>query len=128
MKKRTLALLLVLVLLVGAMLAVWMHFSPKATSGEKSITVEVTHADGTVKSLELQTSEEFLAPALEEENFISGEEGEYGLFITTVDGEYADPAQSQWWVFTVNGEMGDYGADSQPITEGDVYAFSIYEG
>ena len=128
MKKRTIALLLALVLLVGAMLAVWLHFSPKTTSGEKNITVEVTHADGTVKSLEIETSEEFLGPALEKENLISGEVGDYGLFIDTVDGEFADPDQSQWWVFTVNGEMGDYGADTQPIAEGDVYAFSIYEG
>ncbi len=128
MKKKTIALLLALVLLVGAMLALWLHFSPKTASGEKTITVEITHSDGTVKSLALQTQEEFLAPALEKENLISGEEGEYGLFIHTVDGEFADSAQNQWWVFTVNGEMGNYGADAQPIATGDVYAFSIYEG
>ncbi len=128
MKKRTIALLLALVLLVCAMLAVWLHLSPKTAPGEKSITVEITHTDGTVKSLQLQTAEEFLAPALEAEHLISGEEGDYGLFIHTVDGEFADADQSQWWVFTVNGEMGVYGADTQPIAEGDVYAFSVYEG
>lgn len=130
MKKSTKILLAVLVLAIaaGAMAAAWLYFSPKAAAGAKSIMVDVTHLDGTEKSCTVKTDAEFLAPALEAEGLISGEMGDYGLFIDTVDGEFADSAKGQWWVFTVNGEMGTYGADTQPIADGDVYAFSIYEG
>lgn len=128
MKKSTKILLAVLVLaiLAGAMAAAWLYFSPKAAAGAKSIVVDVTHLDGTEKSFTYQTDEEFLAPVLD--GLISGEPGDYGLFIDTVDGEFADQSLGQWWVFTVNGEMGVYGADTQPIADGDVFAFSIYEG
>lgn len=130
MKKstKTLLLVLALVLVVGAIGAAWLIFSPGASTGGKTITVDVTHMDGTVNSYAVSTEEEFLAPALEAEGLISGEMADYGLFIDTVDGEFVDESIGQWWVFTVNGEMGNYGADTQPIADGDVYAFSIYEG
>ena len=130
MKKSTKILLtvLALVLVGGAFVGAWVMFSPNAVQGGKTIEVEVTHLDGKEVSFTLNTEEEYLAPALMEEELISGTQEEYGLFIDTVDGEYADPALNHWWVFTVNGEMGMYGADAQPIADGDVYAFSIYEG
>lgn len=129
MKKSTKILLIVLaLLLICAMVAAWFLFGPNANAGKKTITVEVTHMDGTTNTFEVKTDEEYLAPALENEKLISGYDSEYGLFIDTVDGEYADGEQNQWWTFTVNGEFGNYGADQQPITDKDVYAFSVYEG
>lgn len=130
MKKGTKILLtiLALVLVVGALVGAWVMFSPDTAQGSKTIQVDVTHMDGEEVSFTLHTDEEYLAPALEAEELISGTQEDYGLFIDTVDGEYADRVQNQWWVFTVNGEMGMYGADTQPIADGDVFAFSIYEG
>lgn len=119
---------LLVVLLVGALIAAWLLFGPSARAGKKTITVEVTHMDGTANSFEIKTEEAYLGPALENEKLISGSDSEYGLFIDTVDGEYADSNKGEWWVFTVNGEMGNYGADQQPIRDKDVYAFSIYAG
>lgn len=126
--RKTLLIVLILVLVIGAMVAAWVYYGPNGIAGKKTITVEVTHLDGTTNTFEVKTAEEFLGPALENEKLISGSDSEYGLFIDTVDGEYADPEKSEWWVFTVNGEMGNYGADQQPITDKDVYAFSVYEG
>ena len=126
--KKTLWIVLALVLLIAAMVAAWFLFRPSANAGKKTITVEITHMDGTTNTFEVKTDEEYLGPALENEKLISGTDSEYGLFIDTVDGEYADGEQNQWWTFTVNGEFGDYGADQQPIADKDVYAFSVYEG
>lgn len=126
--KKILLAVLIVVLVAGAMTAAWLHFSPKAAAGAKTIQVDVIHMDGSEKSFTLHTDAEFLAPALQAEELITGEMGDYGLFIDTVDGEFADSAKNQWWVFTVNGEMGVYGADTQPIADGDVFAFSVYEG
>lgn len=130
MKKsyKPLLTILILVLIIGALIAAWFLFGPSGVAGKKTITVEVNHMDGTTNSFEVRTSEEFLGPALENEKLVSGTDSEYGLFIDTVDGEYADPDENQWWTFTVNGEMGNYGADQQPIADKDVYAFSVYEG
>ena len=127
-KKKTVLILVILALVIAAMVAAWLYFGPNGVAGKKTITVEVTHLDGTTNTFEVKTDEEFLAPALENEKLISGSDSDYGLFIDTVDGEYADPEKSEWWVFTVNGEMGNYGANQQPITDKDVYAFSVYEG
>ncbi len=126
--RKPLLIVLILVLVIAALIAAWLYFGPNGIAGKKTITVEVTHLDGTTNTFEVKTAEEFLGPALENEKLISGSDSEYGLFIDTVDGEYADPEKSEWWVFTVNGEMGNYGADQQPIADKDVYAFSVYEG
>ena len=130
MKKsnKTLLTVLVLVLIIAALIAAWFIFKPGTNAGKKTITIEVTHMDGTTNSFEVKTDEEYLGPALEDEKIASGTDSEYGLFIDTVDGEYADPEKMQWWTFTVNGEFGDFGADQQPIADKDVYAFSVYEG
>ena len=126
--RKTILILVIAALVIAAMVAAWLYFGPNGVAGKKTITVEVTHLDGTTNTFEVKTDEEFLGPALENIKLISGSDSEYGLFIDTVDGEYADPEKSEWWVFTVNGEMGNYGADQQPIADKDVYAFSVYEG
>ena len=130
MKKsyKPLLTILILVLIIGALIAAWFLFGPSGVAGKKTITVEVNHMDGTTNSFEVRTSEEFLGPALENEKLVSGTDSEYGLFIDTVDGEYADPDENQWWTFTVNGEMGNYGAEQQPLADKDAYAFSVYKG
>ena len=127
-KKKTLLAVSAVILLVAILVGAWLLLRPGTAAGEKQIRVEVEHLDGTEKTFTVQTAEEYLGPALEKEGLISGTPSEYGLFIDTVDGEYADADQGQWWVFTVNGEMGEYGADSQPIADGDVYSFSVYVG
>lgn len=127
-KSKLLLPILAVVLLAGLMLGIWSVLSPASTAGSKTITVEVTHLDGSFNSFTVETDEEFLGPALEQAELISGSQGDYGLFIDTVDGERADSGRKQWWTFTVNGEHGNYGADLQPISDGDIYAFSIYVG
>lgn len=126
-QKKVLFSVLAVVLIVAIMGGVWFFLHERPTAGGKTIEVEVQHTDGTVAEFTIRTDEEFLAPALEAESLISGSEGEFGLFIDTVDGEFADSAAGQWWTFTINGEYGSYGADTQPIEDGDVYTFSIYE-
>ena len=123
--RKTLLIVLILVLVIAAMVAAWFYFGPNGVAGKKSITVEVTHLDGTTNTFEVKTDEEFLRPALEAEKLVSGTESEYGLFIDTVDGEYADSAKNEYWLYTVNGEMASYGVDQQPIEDKDVYAFSV---
>ena len=124
-KKKTVLILVILALVIAAMVAAWLYFGPNGVAGKKTITVAVTHLDGTTNTFEVKTDEEFLGPALVEEKLISGSDSEYGMLVDTVDGEYADAEKSEWWMYTVNGEMASYGVDQQPIADGDVYGWSI---
>ena len=62
---------------------------------------------------------------LEQEGLISGEEGAYGLFVTSIDGEEADDSLNQWWCFTQDGVMLNTGVDDTMISDGDHYEAAI---
>ena len=85
--KKAVAAIVVLVVLVAVAAVCWFAFGPKAVAGGKTITVDVTHKDGTMKTFEITTDAEFLRGALEQEKLVQGDETEYGLYILTVDGK-----------------------------------------
>ncbi len=122
-KKTTVIVIAVAVVLVIAALVCWASFRPQALEGVKDVTVTVTHTDGTVVTEEFETTAQVLSDALDGHIAIEGENTEYGLFVKTVDGEYADDTAGTYWMFNVNGAMGEYGVDSQPVADGDTYDF-----
>lgn len=113
------ALVIVALLLLG----IWYVNRPQGQAGEKTITVEVVHADESSREFTYQTSEEFLGPVLIQEGLVQGEESTYGLFITTVDGETAEG--NQWWCITQDGQMVETGADTTPIADGDHFELTM---
>ena len=113
------ALVVVALLLLG----IWYVNCPQGQAGDKTITVEVVHADESSREFTYQTSEEFLGPVLIEEGLAQGEESTYGLFITTVDGETAEG--NQWWCITQDGQMVETGADTTPIADGDHFELTM---
>ena len=61
---------------------------------------------------------------------VEGADGDYGLYIDTVNGLTADYAvDGAYWSIYVNGEYGNYSADQQPVADGDVYGlvYTVYE-
>ena len=126
--KKAVAAIVVLVVLVAVAAVCWFAFGPKAVAGGKTITVDVTHKDGTMKTFEITTDAEFLRGALEQEGMVQGDESEYGLFVTVVDGETADSEQQQWWCFTKGGEMLMTGVDDTPIADGEQYEITLTVG
>ena len=57
----------------------------------------------------------------------SGADSEYGIMIEYINEERASFAEDgAYWALYVNGEYGQYGADAQPVTDGDTYAW-VYE-
>ena len=97
MKKKTIAiaggLLALLCVLAGVL---YFQFKPQTTAGEKEISVVVVHANREEKTFTYQTDAEYLGEVLTENKLVEGSQGEYGLFITTVDGETADDSKQQW--------------------------------
>ncbi len=112
--------------LVMIALAAWL--APQTQKGAKAVTLQVDHLEGADKSFELRTDAEYLRQLLEENGLASGPETQYGLWIQTIDGETADDSKQQWWGISVNGEFAQYGADSQPVADGDVFVLTLNEG
>lgn len=113
------AIVAVLAILAG----VWYFTRPKTSEGSKSITVEVVHKDESTKTFTYKTDEEYLGKLLQDEGLISGEDGDYGLYITEVDGEAAVyETDKAYWAFYQNGEYANQGIDLTPITDGDSYS------
>ena len=57
---------------------------------------------------------------------IAGEEGEFGLYVKTVNGITADYDVDQtYWAFYVDGEYAMSGVDVTTIEEGKTYALKV---
>ena len=125
--KKIIAAVLFIALVAGACFA-WNMLKPEAVAGGKTIEVVVTHGDGSEKTVTVSTDAESLREALDQENLVAGEDGEFGLYILTVDGETVDEAQQQWWNVTKDGEMLMTGVDGVMIADGDHYEITFTTG
>ena len=124
-KKKTLFAVAALAVVAALMLGLWYFTRPETQAGDKTVVVEVVHGDGNSREFICQTDEEYLGALLLEEELAEGEEGPYGLFITTVDGETAQDSLRQWWCITKEGERVDTGADTTPIGDGDHFELTM---
>lgn len=126
MKKNTKIIIAVAVVvaLVAALAVVYAVFGEKPTAGEKDITIEVINSAGESTVYEVNTDAEYLRQAMEEADGLefSGDESDYGLMVTTVNGETADyNTNGAYWGFNVNGTYCNYGIDTQPVNDGDEF-------
>ncbi len=130
MKKNTkiiIALIVLAALILGAAL-LYKAFAPAAQAGAKHIEIEVVHADGGSRDFSLDTDAETLRAALDELGIVEGDEGEYGLYVTAVDGESADANAQEWWCFTKGGEMLMTSVDNTMIQDGEHYEATFTVG
>lgn len=123
MKKRILAMVMALVM-VFALAACGQRQSANA----KTVTVTVVHGDGSSKDFTVKTEKEMLGEALTDEKLVDGEDGPYGLFVKTVDGETADDTNQEWWCLTKGGESVETGVDSTPVEDGAAYELTLMTG
>lgn len=94
--------------------------------GSVKFTFIVVDADGNETNFVVSTDKETVGDALLELNLIEGEEGDYGLYVKTVNGITADyDTDHTYWAFYVNGEYSNTGVDSTPVNEGDTYEFKV---
>ena len=94
--------------------------------GNTEFTLTVTDKDGTESSFTVHTDKENVGDALTQIGIIAGEEGDYGLYVKTVNGVTADyDTDKTYWAFYVNGEYASTGVDSTPVNAGDTYSFKV---
>lgn len=118
----------VFVVLVIAGLVAWKMTAPEGTAGEKAYTFSVIDAEGETETFELTTDAEMLGDALMDEGLLEGEEGEYGLFVKSVNGITANDANQEWWCLTKGGEAVMTGVDMTPVEDGAAYEFTLTVG
>ena len=124
MKKSKVIGVIVLVVLVAAMAVAYVSFSEKPTQGEKQVTIEVITADETSSLYEVLTDGEYLIDAMNEADGLTfeGEEGQYGMSISHINGVRADYVlDGAYWAFYVNDEYCNYGVSEQPVEDGDEF-------
>lgn len=99
--------------------------SDGATLGEgaTSFALEIVDKEGNKVSATIKTDETTVGDALIALNVIAGEEGDYGLYVKTVNNLTLDyDTDGYYWAFYVNGEYAMTGVDATEIDSGAVYA------
>lgn len=92
--------------------------------GQTQFQFVVVDKDGTESNFEIHTDKTTVGEALLELDLITGDEGEFGLYVKTVNGITADYDTDQtYWAFYVKGEYATAGVDTTTIEEGATYSF-----
>lgn len=122
MNKKVLLAVIALVVAAAVMVGVYFATRPETAEGGKTITVTVVHKDGSSKDFTYSTDEAYLGPVIQSEGLVEGDMGDFGLYITSVDGETADYSVDQgWWALYIGEESAVTGADAVAIEDGGVY-------
>ena len=110
-----------------------MVYESGSTIGEGEKHIYVTATDGVNQELigtfEFYTDAENIGDALLEYGFISGDDGDYGLYVKVVNGVKAEyETDGTYWAFYVNGDLATTGVSSTPVEDEMSYMFQIEEG
>ncbi|MDR2647895.1 MAG: DUF4430 domain-containing protein [Oscillospiraceae bacterium] len=93
---------------------------------EHAFVLTVEQLDGTTETIDVKTTESTVGAALLEKGIIAGETSQYGLMVTTVNGQVCDYTKTgTWWKFLINGEEALQGVDVTEIADGAVYGFAV---
>ena len=94
--------------------------------GATSFSFIVVDKDGNETPFEIHTDKTVVGEALLELELIEGDVGDYGLYVTVVNGITADyNVDGTYWAFYINGEYAMTGVDMTDITAGDTYSFKV---
>lgn len=120
-----------IIAVIAVFLVIWSANRPATSAGSKTITVEVVHKDLSTKTFTYHTDAEYLGEVLQAEGLIKGDQGDYGLYMTEVDGETAIYETDQaYWALFEGKDYANQSIDQTPINDGDVFSlvYSIVNG
>lgn len=101
-------------------------FSDAKVLGEGNVVFDFTVVDleGTETVFEIHTDKTTVGEALLDAELIAGDQGDFGLYVKTVNGITLDyEKDGAYWSFYINDEYAMTGVDATNITEGDSYCF-----
>ena len=116
--------LIVMVVLIIALIVGYVVINHKleVDPNTKKITVVVVKSDGSEIKHNITTNAGNLEDALMAEDFVKGENGAYGLYITEVEGEYVKyEVNNCYWAMYRGDEALETGAKDTLIKDGEIY-------
>lgn len=94
--------------------------------GETEFIFTVTDIDGKETKFQIHTDKKTVGEALVELDLIEGEDGPYGMYVKTVNGDTYDyDTDGKYWAFYMNGEYAASSVELTDITEGATYSFKV---
>ncbi len=129
--KKLISLILCAMLVLGLAACGETEFTPVtdgAVVGSGSTTFPLTIVDdqGNAISITVKTDKATVGKALQELGLLEGTESEYGLYITEVNGIYADYNETgTYWSFYINDDYATTGVDQTPIADGESYKLAV---
>lgn len=99
---------------------------PVLGEGNTQFTFTVVDAEANETEFEIHTDKKTVGEALSELDLIAGDEGDYGLYVKTVNGITVDfDKDGAYWAFYIGDEYAATGVDSTEIEEGQEYSFKV---
>lgn len=96
--------------------------------GQKVFTFVAVDLEGKETQFEVHTDAKYVGEALVAYGLIDGEDGDYGMYVKSVNGIPLDwDTDGKYWSFLIGGEYAMTGADMTEIEEGVVYTFTPAE-
>lgn len=133
MNKMRFKKILSLILIAAMIMTFAVGCSPKETASTeavapdvKSFTLTVTDREGAETTFNISTERKTVGEALLDEGLIEGTEGQYGLYVTKVNGvEAIYENDGTYWSFYINGEYATSGVDTTDVEDGAQYGFKV---
>ena len=128
--KRTIALLLVMVLVLTGCVegrkAEILKDGDTVGTGSRSFPLTIVNAEEKEITITVSTDEKTVGDALLKLHIISGSQGEYGLYILTVNGETMDyDKDGAYWAFYADGVYAEQSASQTEIQDGIRYMLKV---
>ncbi len=94
--------------------------------GNTQFTFTIVDGENNETEFEIHTDKKTVGEALLELDLIAGEEGDYGLYVKTVNGVTVDfDKDGAYWAFYIGDEYAATGVDSTEIEAGQTYSFKV---
>jgi len=94
--------------------------------GAVSFSLTIVDKEGNEINITVNTDKETVGEALLELGIVEGEDGDYGLYMTHVNGIPAIfEEDGSYWAFYINGEYAMTGVEMTPIVAGESYMLKV---
>ena len=92
--------------------------------GKTSFAFSVTDKDGKTTDFTINTDKKTVGEALLDVGLIAGDDGAYGLYVKTVNGQTLDyEKDGKYWAFYQGDSYAQKGVDQTKIVDGETYSF-----